>query len=193
MSLKDQKATVSNLGEHLGLDEEHVEKLAGRAARLGLVRKDGSALKLTDAGRGVIRVVMCGGVFDIIHPGHVYTLSESSRLGDVLVVSVARDSTVLKMKGKKPINNEVLRAGLVGALRVVDVAVLGSEKDIYETVERVRPNVITLGYDQKHDERRIIAESEKRGVEVSVVRLDSPLPEIKSSTIKEERNVFRSF
>lgn len=144
-----------------------------------------SDLRLTDKGREHLIIVFAGGVFDIIHPGHVYTLRAAKRLGDVLVVVIARDSTALKSKGKMPMHNEGYRRELVNSLRFVDVSILGREGDIFKSVEYVRPNIIALGYDQVHEESLIAEECKRRGLNIQVVRLDSPVPEFKSRKIKE--------
>jgi cytidyltransferase-like protein len=136
---------------------------------------------------------MTGGVFDIIHPGHIYTLKKAKSLGDFLVVSIARDKTVERLKGKKPINHENLRRSLVEELRAVDVAILGSEKDMFETIERVKPDIIALGYDQVHDEKHLIEEGEKRGLSYEVIRLDSPYPNLKSRYLKSNPEMLNSF
>ncbi len=114
--------------------------------------------------------VMATGVFDILHPGHVLFLREAKKLGDELVVVVARDSTVERLK-HKPIMNEEIRRFMVDSLKPVDRAVLGHKDDMYKTVEDVRPDIIVLGYDQKFDEKEIEEECRKRGIKVKVVRL----------------------
>jgi len=114
--------------------------------------------------------VMASGVFDILHPGHVLFLQEAKKLGDELIVVVARDSTAKKFK-HKPIMPENVRRFLVEALKPVDKAILGHEDDIYKTVEEIRPDIIVLGYDQRFSEEEIERECRKRGVEVKVVRL----------------------
>jgi FAD synthetase len=114
--------------------------------------------------------VMATGVFDLLHPGHLYFLSEAKKLGDELVVVVARDQTARRLK-HEPYVPEVLRREMVEALKPVDRAILGSATDIYATVNEVRPDVIALGYDQQFDEHEIARECARRGVPVRVVRL----------------------
>ncbi len=114
--------------------------------------------------------VMASGVFDLIHLGHVHYLEEAKKLGDELVVVVARDSTVRKEK-HEPITPEEFRRDLVESLKPVDRAVLGGEGDMFKVVEELRPDVIALGYDQYHDAERIEAELKKRGLDIKVVRL----------------------
>lgn len=114
--------------------------------------------------------VMATGVFDIIHPGHIHFLSESRKLGDELVVVVARDSTARK-NGKEPIFDERARLMIVSSIRYVDRAFLGHEGNIYETVRDLKPDIITLGFDQKFSEQAIIEGSRNMGVDVKVVRI----------------------
>jgi len=114
--------------------------------------------------------VMASGVFDIIHPGHILFLQEAKKLGDELVVVIARDSTAEKFK-HHPIMPENARRFIVESLKPVDIAVLGHEDDIYKTVEEIKPDIIALGYDQKFDEKEIEEECRKRGLNVKVIRL----------------------
>lgn len=112
--------------------------------------------------------VMAQGVFDIIHPGHIHYLEESKAHGDELVVVIARDSRV----DKELHFDEEERKELVSALKPVDKAVLGSEGDIYSTVSQVDPDLITLGYDQEHDEDEVKQLAENAtGHKVSVKRI----------------------
>jgi len=115
--------------------------------------------------------VMATGVFDIIHLGHLHYLEESKRLGDELVVVVATDSTVRKRK-HEPITPEKMRLELVASLKPVDRAVLGKEGgDIYEIVRDLRPDIITIGYDQPFKEKDLEKDLAKRGLKVKVVRM----------------------
>lgn len=113
---------------------------------------------------------MATGVFDLLHTGHIYFLSEARKLGDELVVVVARDNTARKFK-HEPITSESSRVELVAALKSVDRAVLGHEGNIYAILDEIRPDVIAIGYDQIHNEDRILEECRKRGLRTKVVRL----------------------
>jgi len=130
-----------------------------------------------------MKTVMAQGTFDILHPGHLYYFEKSSELGERLVVVIARDSRV---EEKKDIYfSEAERIKMVESLEIVDEAVLGSEGDIYSTVREVDPDVITLGYDQGHDEKEVKRMAEKAtGHDVEVVRIDS-LEEYSSTDIRE--------
>jgi len=113
---------------------------------------------------------MATGTFDILHPGHIYFLKEAKKLGDQLVVVVATDATVRKLK-HEPVNPEHVRLSLIKELKTVDEAYLGYEDDMYRIVEEIKPDVIALGFDQIHDENRIKAELKKRNINAKVVRL----------------------
>ena len=113
---------------------------------------------------------MATGVFDLLHPGHLYFLREARKLGDELWVVVARDQTARRFK-HEPIMPEASRLQMVEALKPVDRAVLGHEGNIYEILDEIRPDVVAIGFDQVHDEDRILEECRKRGLATNVVRL----------------------
>ncbi len=132
------------------------------------------------------KIVLAGGVFDIIHPGHINTLNAAKNLGDVLVVVVATDKTALKMKKRKPLHSAQLRQELVSSLSMVDLCIIGDEDNIFNTVDLVKPNIIALGYDQTHQEKYITDGCRKINLDVTVARLESPRPETSSSLIQKE-------
>ncbi len=149
-----------------------------------LVNEDRNTL--TEIGRNSLHVVLAGGVFDIIHPGHIYTLNAAKALGDVLVVVVATDNTSEKMKKRRPLHTQEQRQELVNSLSMVDLCLVGQEDDIFKTVNRVRPQIIALGYDQIHQEKFITDGCKKIKLEAKVARLQSPIPESSSSEIEKE-------
>lgn len=114
--------------------------------------------------------VMATGTFDLLHMGHIYFLKEAKKLGDQLVVVVAVDSTVRKLK-HEPVTTEEMRLGLIRELKIVDKAVLGHEDDMYKIVKEIKPDVIALGFDQIHDEENIKKELKKRKLDAKIVRL----------------------
>ena len=132
------------------------------------------------------KIVLAGGVFDIIHPGHIHTLNAAKALGDVLVVVIATDKTAQKMKKRSPLHNQELRRELVSCLSMVDVVIIGDDEDIFKTVKLVKPNLIALGYDQVHQEKFISDGCKRIKLDVEIVRLESPAPELSSSEIKKE-------
>ena len=141
---------------------------------------------LTEFGRTSLKVVLAGGVFDIIHPGHIHTLNAAKDLGDVLVVVIATDKTAEKMKKRIPLHNQDQRKLLVDSLSVVDLSVVGHEEDIFKTVDFIRPQIIALGYDQVHQEKSITEGCKKINLDVTVARLQSPIPEVSSSIIEKK-------
>jgi len=149
-----------------------------------LVNENG--ITLTETGRDSLHIVLAGGVFDIIHPGHISTLNAAKALGDVLVVVVATDKTAVKMKKRNPIHSQEQRQELVNSLEVVDLCLIGQEENIFKTVKHVRPQIIALGYDQIHQEQFITEGCKKIELDAKVARLQSPIPESSSSKIQKE-------
>tara|TARA_B100001146_G_C16004660_1_gene358239 strand:- start:121 stop:603 length:483 start_codon:yes stop_codon:yes gene_type:complete len=133
-----------------------------------------------------LKIVLAGGVFDIIHPGHINTLNAAKKLGDFLVVVVATEKTAVKMKKRKPLHSAQLRQELVSSLNMVDLCIIGDEEDIFKTVDLVKPQIIALGYDQTHQEKFITEGCRKINLDVTVARLQSPIPDISSSEIENE-------
>ena len=141
---------------------------------------------LTEKGRNSLCVVLAGGVFDIIHPGHIHTLNAAKELGDVLVVVVATDNTAVKMKKRRPLHTQEQRQELVNSLSIVDLCLIGQEDDIFKTVNHVKPQIIALGYDQVHQEKFITEGCKKIELDAKVARLQSPIPDSSSSKIQKE-------
>lgn len=185
-SLDPSIPAYDRLKARLPLSQEFYNSRVGHLAKLGLVEKSDPS-KLTFIGRDALKVVLVGGVFDLIHPGHIHTLKAAKSEGDLLVVVVATQSTAQKIKKDRKIyHDEGLRKELVSSLSFVDLVLIGREGTLYDTVEYVKPNVIALGYDQAHREKDIAENCKKRNLNVHVIRLSTPIPGSKSSKIKEE-------
>jgi cytidyltransferase-like protein len=182
-SLSDDNVTEVVKKKHL-MSDDIINAKINDLVKNGLAKQDRKSL--TELGRTSLKVVLAGGVFDIIHPGHIHTLNSAKALGDVLIVVVATDKTAQKMKKRVPLHNQKLRRELVDSLLMVDLCVVGSEEDIFKTVDLVRPEVIALGYDQVHQEKFIIDGCRKLDLDVKVARLQSPIPEFSSSKIEKE-------
>jgi cytidyltransferase-like protein len=129
-----------------GISEAIFAKL-GRKEK-SLLAKNGERYFLSSSERQKFTVVLTGGAFDVLHIGHVLTLSEARKLGNVLVVVVATNETIERRKGKKPIHDAEYRAQMVGALKPVDLAIVGGS-DMLLTFSRVTPDLVAFGYDQK--------------------------------------------
>ncbi|HUK80990.1 MAG TPA: adenylyltransferase/cytidyltransferase family protein [Nitrososphaerales archaeon] len=186
MEVKGEAADARALAKRLGLRPDEARKALEELTKAGMVKLAGRSAKLTSKGRRAIKVVFIGGGFELIHYGHVYTISKARGMGDALVVSVARDGTIRKRKGREPLIGEEDRVRLLSSLREVDAAILGVEGDIYVTLQKVKPDVVALGYDQYHMEDEVRREAKKRGMTLKVVRLDSPYPHIKTTKILKE-------
>jgi FAD synthetase len=119
-----------------------------------------------------IRIV-ASGVFDLLHLGHISYLSKAAKLGDELVVIIARDATVERRKGP-PFNDEKIRQQIVGSLSCVTKAVLGQvgANDHFKIILRLKPDVIALGYDQHIDPKQLQQKIlDEIGITVQVVRI----------------------
>ena len=175
---------IKKILENNMISEEQISEKIEKLIQDNLVNQD--KMTLTEIGRGSLRVVLAGGVFDIIHPGHISTLNAAKTLGDVLVVVVATDNTAVKMKKRRPIHSQEQRQELVNSLYVVDLCLIGQENDIFKTVNLVKPQIIALGYDQVHQEQFITEGCKKIKLDAKVARLQSPIPESSSSKIEKE-------
>ena len=146
---------------------------------------------------GKKKVVLASGTFDLLHLGHVKYLEEAKNAGGEnaeLIVIVARDSTVEKRKGKKPVMPEDQRRSLVESLKVVDEAILGFEDfSIDKVIGKIRPDVIAVGHDQDGIEREVrkaVAEK-KYNIQVAKIGRFGKKELISSSRIM--RKIIESF
>ena len=189
-ALEPQISSFDRINYKLPIGKEFYRLKLQQLSELGFLEKNDD-YKLSFFGRDALTVVLVGGVFDIIHPGHIHTLKAAKAQGDVLVVVIARTSTALKIKKDLRIyHHERLRKELVSSLNLVDLAIIGKEGTLYDTVEYVKPNIIALGYDQAHSEKDVAENCQKRNLNIRVTRLNTPIPESKSSKIKDELGDF---
>ena len=118
--------------------------------------------------------VMAVGIFDLLHAGHLHYVERARSLGDELVVVVAHDDTVREQK-HEPITGQELRRRMVEGLKPVDQAIVGSppKVPIFEILETVKPDLIALGYDQKHSIESIHEGLSKHGYgHIEVLRVE---------------------
>jgi FAD synthetase len=115
------------------------------------------------------RRIVATGTFDILHPGHLFYLEESRKLGDELVVIVARDTNV-KHK-PRPVIPEEHRLRMVAALKPVDRALLGDKSDMFRPIEELRPDIITIGFNQMFDETKLAGQLRDRNLIPKIVRI----------------------
>ena len=98
--------------------------------------------------KGGQKIVFTNGCFDIVHAGHIAYLEAARACGDVLILGLNTDKSVRENKGPaRPINNEIDRARVVGALKAVDYVVLFGEKTAETIIKKVKPDVYVKGAD----------------------------------------------
>ena len=132
--------------------------------------------------------IMIFGTFDMIHKGHEDFFRQARALArePYLIVSVARDDVVTRIKSATPHNSESARLQSLKAHPLVDRALLGDEKGYMEHIIREKPDVIALGYDQRGEFVEQLEQDLIRvGLKTKVVRLRSHKPEIyKTSKVR---------
>ncbi|MCX6648984.1 MAG: FAD synthase [Candidatus Bathyarchaeota archaeon] len=137
--------------------------------------------------------VLASGVFDLLHYGHIRFLEEAKKLGGPdakLVVIVASDETVTRIKGRPPIIPEDQRRAVVESLKVVDEAILGyKDQDLDKVITAIKPDVVAVGHDQHDIEdevKRLVAE---KGYKTRVERVGRFGPEDLNSSSKIKRRI----
>src|SRR3989339_452719 len=132
-----------------------------------------------------MKKVMIFGTFDTLHEGHFYLFREAKKHGDYLIVVLARDETIFKVKGRLPDANEKKRLKELESIPEIDKVILGDKDDKYKAIKKFRPEVIVLGYDQFIFTYKIPKILIDLNLDAKIIRLDSFKPEIfKSSIIK---------
>ncbi len=134
-----------------------------------------------------VKTVMAFGTFDILHPGHINFLRQAKKHGRLIVV-LARDRTVKRLKGKLPLHGEKQRLKAVMGLKLAGIATLGSLTDKYAAIKKYRPDIIALGYDQKYFTEQLESFINKLKLKTKIIRLKPFKPnKYKTSIIKYER------
>lgn len=143
------------------------------------------------------KIVLASGTFDLLHLGHVKYLEEAKKAGGrnaELIVIVARDNTVQKRRGTKPIVSENQRRALVGSLRVVDEAILGYEEfDIGKVIEKIKPDVIALGYDRGDIQQAVENYVKEKGLTTRVVKIGKFAQEELNSSSKIKQKIIKHY
>ena len=110
-------------------------------------------LQLEDTLHGNEKVVFSNGCFDMLHPGHIDYLLKARNLGDVLVIGLNSDASVKRLKGPtRPINNQHVRATMLGALYFVDYIVIFEEDTPQNLIAAIRPDVLVKGGDYRKED-----------------------------------------
>jgi len=143
------------------------------------------------------KIVLASGTFDLLHMGHVKYLEEAKKAGGEnakLIVIVARDRTVEKRKGAKPVVPEDHRRALVEALKVVDEAILGFEDfNMEKVIEKIKPDVIAVGHDQKGITKQVQELIARRGLNIEVVRIGKFGKDELNSSLKIKRKIIELY
>ncbi|OLS32409.1 MAG: FAD synthase [Candidatus Heimdallarchaeota archaeon AB_125] len=196
-SLKGIKSSLTSISRQLGFSLEFVSTLIESLVEKGSVEVDpDNKYHLTVVGRKLISVVLTGGTFDILHVGHLFTFNQSKLLGDVLVVVLATDRNVEKLKKHTPTNSQEDRVELVDHVKAVDAAIIGDEDDFMKIMDLVQPDIITVGFDQKHDERDLYNTISSKGYShVKIIRLQKHVSGKSTSKIVQEiiKHNYRQF
>jgi len=130
---------------------------------------------------------MVFGTFDIFHLGHESFLKQARELGDYLIVVIAKNKTVEKVKGKLPQNSEIIRRRTVIRSNLADEVILGNLKNKYEVIKKYKPDMICLGYDQGTFTENLREKLKEFGLpNTKIIRLRSYHPEkYKSSKLRK--------
>ncbi|MBU0660697.1 FAD synthase [Patescibacteria group bacterium] len=130
--------------------------------------------------------VMVFGTFDIVHFGHIHLFEKAKEYADELVIIVARDKNVEKIKGVAPLHSEEERKTFLSYIKLVDAVYLGSEEDPYAIIQQIKPDVIALGYDQRVFVDQLADAITDMGLEIQIVRIPEFVTDrFKTSKIKE--------
>jgi D-glycero-beta-D-manno-heptose 1-phosphate adenylyltransferase len=98
-------------------------------------------------------IAFTNGCFDILHQGHIYSLSQAAQEADILIVGLNADSSVKILKGNdRPINDEKSRAILLASLIMVDAVVIFEEETPLELIKSILPDVLIKGGDYKPEQ-----------------------------------------
>jgi FAD synthetase len=133
-----------------------------------------------------MKKVILFGTFDILHPGHINLFQQAKKFGEINVV-IARDKNVKKIKQRLPQNNERSRLGKVAHLPEIHKAFLGNLENFFQPIEKIQPDIIVLGFDQKtFSTHELKTNLKKRNLFPKIIRLKSYKPKIfKSSLIRK--------
>ena len=129
------------------------------------------------------KLAMCFGTFDGLHQGHEDYFRQAKDLADELFVVVARDATVVDIKGDLPSMNELERLQKVQEHPLVDEARLGYPGDKYQIIEEIRPDILCLGYDQEAFTENRDAEQARRGLSAAIYRCQPYQPDVMKSSL----------
>lgn len=137
-----------------------------------------------------IHKVMVFGTFDFFHEGHVNFLKQAREFGNYLIIVVAQDETVIKIKGEPPVNSLTKRIQRIVSSKLANQVVAGYLEDRFKIIHEHRPDKICLGYDQRVDEFLLQKQLINHGLSIVIHRLKAYYPNrYKSSIIKHNLKI----
>ena len=136
----------------------------------------------------VMKKILVFGTFDGLHLGHINFFEQAKKLGDYLIVVVARDVTVNEVKGHFPKRSELLRLKAVKQCKLVNGAVLGNIGDPCMIIKKIKPDVIGLGYDQQTFTNGLTKEIEVICSGTKIIRLKPFNPELHHSSLIKKKS-----
>ena len=126
-----------------------------------------------------MKKVLVGGVFSVLHPGHEYFLKKAKSMGDLLVVVIASDRTVMRRKGVLH-KTAIERKEQLEKTGIPDKVVIGSGENHFKVVEEEKPDVIVMGYDQEID-RELLKRIKQSGLRPEIIKIKEKHKEYSSS------------
>ncbi len=129
--------------------------------------------------------ILLFGCFDLIHKGHLNLFEQANKHGQIIVV-IARDKTIKKIKTKPPKHKEKQRLKHLKKIKTISKVYLGNTGNKYKIIKKINPDIICLGYDQKIYVKDLKKELNKRKLKIKVIRLKPYKPhKYKSSKLKK--------
>lgn len=164
---------IANLAAGIQVAKVGTSSVYWREVREKLSRQDEGTIHKLISGKAVEnfrqihkddKIVFTNGCFDILHIGHIRYLQEAARLGDILVVGLNSDASVKRLKGpERPVNTQLDRAEILGALNFIDYIVMFEEETPLELIKQIQPDVLVKGGDYKPQDVVGKEEVEARG------------------------------
>ena len=124
-----------------------------------------------------MKKVLIFGTLDGIHKGHLNFFKQAKKYGNYLIVTVARDETVKRIKGKLPLKNEVERMKDIKKCKIIDKVISGDKDNPYKVLKKVKPEVICLGYDQNFFIENLSNEIKRLKLKTKIFRMKPYQPE----------------
>ena len=124
------------------------------------------------------KTVLVFGTFDGLHDGHRFFLRAAQKLGNRLIASVATDMVVTKLKRQPPVYSQAERLLMLTANGLVALAIPGdTEVGRWSAIQKYKPDVVALGYDQSKLEQSLRDYIQKEGLLITLVNIEAHEPE----------------